>query len=92
MLSSLKPEPCQREGCDVLVHHLCQGEFEWREGYSDTVVCLCCRHHPDYKYRGALAKVDIAKVQDVISKAKAVHVESQVTTEGVEGSSGKDSK
>jgi hypothetical protein len=91
-LSSLKPEPCQREGCDVLVHHLCQGEWERREGYSDTVARLCCRHHPDYKYRGTPAKVDVAKAQDVISKAKAVHGESQVTTEGVEGSSGKDSE
>jgi hypothetical protein len=91
-LSSLKPKPCQRERCDVLMHHLCQGEWERREGYLDTVVRLCCRHHPGYKYRCAPAKVNVAKAQDVISKVKAVHVESQVTTEGVEGSSGKDSK
>jgi len=26
LLTSLKPEPCQREGCNVLVHRLCQGE------------------------------------------------------------------
>ncbi len=81
-----------QEVCNVLVHHLYQGEWEWREGYSDTVARLCCRHHPDYKYQGAPAKVDVAKAQDVISKVKAVHVESQVTTEGIEGSSGKDSK
>jgi hypothetical protein len=58
----------------------------------DTVTRFCCCHHLDYKYWGAPAKVDVVKAQDVILKAKAVHVESWVTTEGVEGSSGKDSK
>jgi hypothetical protein len=51
--SSLKPMPCQREGCDALVHHLCQGAWERQEGYDDTVARLCCAHHPDYKYVGA---------------------------------------
>ena len=50
---SLKPMPCQREGCNALVHHLCQGAWERQEGYDDTVAHLCCAHHPDYKYVGA---------------------------------------
>ena len=53
-LPHVEPEPCQRQGCGILVHHLCQGEWERREGYGDTVARLCCLHHPDYKYRSAL--------------------------------------
>jgi len=84
--SSLKPMPCQREGCNALVHHLCQGAWERQEGYEDTVAHLCCAHHPDYKYVGAPSKVSIAvaNVQDVMSKAKVVNVESQVTTESID--------
>ena len=44
---------CQIYGCDRLVHHLCQGEWERRNSHPDTVARLCCRHHPNYKYRGA---------------------------------------
>ena len=79
--SSLKPMPCQREGCDALVHHLYQGVWERQEGYEDTVARLCCAHHPDYKYVGVPSKVSvaIANAQDVMLKAKVVNVESQVT-------------
>ena len=38
--SSLKPMSLQREGCNALVHHLCQGALECQEGYEDTVVHL----------------------------------------------------
>jgi len=67
------------------VHHLCQGAWERQEGYEDTVVPLCCAHHPDYKYVGAPSKVSIAVVnaQDVMLKAKVVNIESQVTTESI---------
>ena len=83
MYSTLKPMPCQREGCDFLVHHLCQGAWERQKGYEDTVARLCCLHHPDYKYEDAPSKVSVAvtNAQDVMSKAKVVNVESQVTTE-----------
>jgi len=83
--SSLKPMPCQREGCNALVHHLCQGAWERQEGYEDTVACLCCMHHPDYKYEGVPLKVSfaVANAHDVMSKAKFVNVESQVTTESI---------
>ena len=86
-LPHVEPEPCQRQGCGILVHHLCQGEWERREGYGDTVARLCCLHHPDYKYRSAPEKADAAvtRAQDIISKAKVVNIESQLTTEGVEG-------
>ncbi len=77
--------PCQREGCDALVHHLCQGAWERQEGYEDTVARLCCMHHPDYKYEGVPLKVSfaVANAHDVMSKAKFVNVESQVTTESI---------
>ena len=83
MYSTLKPLPCQREGCDFLVHHLCQGAWERQKGYEDTVARLCCLHHPDYEYEGAPSKVSVAvkNAQDVMSKAKVVNVESQMTTE-----------
>ena len=84
---TLKPLPCQRDGCQNtrLVHHLCQSAWERREGYDDTVARYCCRHHPDYKYRGAPPKEDasVARAQDVLSKTRVVNVESQLTTEGV---------
>ncbi len=67
------------------MHHLCQGEWEQREGYGDTVARYCCLHHPDYKYRGAPPKDVIAIAQRVISMAKVVNVQSQVTAaEGVD--------
>jgi len=81
---SLKPMPCQRDGCDALVYHLCQGAWERLKGYEDTVACLCCAHHPDYKYVGAPSKkvsVAVANAQNVMSKAKVVNVESQMTTD-----------
>jgi hypothetical protein len=58
----------------------------------DTIARLCCVHHPDYNYQGAPPKEDVfvAKAQDVISKAKAVNVESQITTEDIDGLLSKD--
>ncbi len=81
--SSLKPLLCQRDGCDALVHHLCQGAWERLKGYEDTVARLCCAHHPDYKHVGALSKVSVAvaNAQNVMSEAKVVNVESQMTTD-----------
>ncbi len=35
------------------MHHLCQGEWERRNSHPDTVTWLCCRHHPNYKYKHA---------------------------------------
>ena len=74
MYSTLKPMPCQREGCDFLVHHLCQGAWERQKGYEDTVARLCCLHHPDYKYEHIPSKVSVAvaNAQDVMSKAKVL--------------------
>ena len=67
------------------MHHLCQGAWECQEGYEDTVACLCCAHHPDYKYVGAPAKVSVAvaNAQDVMPKAKVMNIESQVMTESI---------
>ena len=84
---TLKPLPCQRDGCENtrLVHHLCQSAWERREGYDDTVARYCCLHHPDYKYWGAPPKEDasVARKRDVLSKARVVNVKSQLTTVGI---------
>ena len=71
---NLKPMPCQKEGCDTVVHHLCQSAWERREGYDDTVARYCCRHHPDYKYRSAPPKEDMS-----VASAQDGNVESQLT-------------
>ena len=74
--SSLKPITCQRQGCDALVHHLCQAAWEQQEGCGDTIACLCRVHHPDYN--------DVAGVlNNDLSKAMVVNVESQVTSEDI---------
>ena len=91
---TLKPLPCERDGCQNtrLVHHLCQSAWERREGFDDTVARLCCLHHPNYKYRGAPAKEDasVARAQDVLSRARVVNVESQLTTVGIDLLGGSD--
>ena len=91
---TLKPLPCERDGCQNtrLVHHLCQSAWERREGFDDTVARLCCLHHPDYKYRAAPAKEDasVARAQDVLSRARVVNVESQLTTVGIDLLGGSD--
>ena len=89
---NLKPFPCQRDGCDTLVHHLCQSAWEQREGYNDTVARYCCIHHPDYKYRSAPPKdlamqeddAVIARAKDVVVQAKVIIVKSQLMAEGIE--------
>jgi len=42
----LKPLKCTVDGCNKLVHHLCQIEFERREGFLETLPLKCCLHHP----------------------------------------------
>jgi hypothetical protein len=42
----LKPLKCTVEGCIKLVHHLCQIEFERREGFPEIMPLKCCLHHP----------------------------------------------
>jgi len=45
-LPQLKPLKCTVNGCNNLVHHLCQIEFEQREGFPETMLLKCCLHHP----------------------------------------------
>ncbi len=45
-LTSLPPLKCQKDGCNHLVHHLCQGNWERSNGHSDTVGHYCFNHHP----------------------------------------------
>ena len=46
----LAPLPCQVDGCDLLVHHLCQHAWEDKRGHEEYVPRVCCIHHPNYKY------------------------------------------
>ncbi len=42
----LKPLKCTVNGCNKLVHHLCQIAFEQREGCDEIMGLKCCLHHP----------------------------------------------
>jgi hypothetical protein len=45
-LPQLKPLKCTFDGCNNLVHHLCQIVFEQRGGFPETMLLKCCLHHP----------------------------------------------
>ena len=47
----LEPLKCQIDGCTTLVHHVCQGQWEDKEGHDNNIARLCCMHHPEYKYK-----------------------------------------
>jgi curved DNA-binding protein CbpA len=49
----LKPLKCTFDGCNNLVHHLCQIAFEQREGFSETMSLKCCLHHPQSPFRAS---------------------------------------
>jgi hypothetical protein len=83
-MTDLAPLPCQSEGCEVLVHHICQSAWESREGHDDVVACYCFRHHPNYNNSSQLEYGSVERVQEVVARARIVNVESQVTTESVE--------
>jgi len=51
--SQLKPSKCTVNGCNKLVHHLCQIEFERREGFPETLPLKCCLHHPQSPFRAS---------------------------------------
>ena len=46
----LAPLECQIDGCDRLVHHLCQQSWEDKRGHEEYLPRVCCIHHPNYKY------------------------------------------
>ncbi len=46
-LTALLPLKCQKDGCNILVHHLCQGNWERSNGHTDTVEHYCFSHHPN---------------------------------------------
>jgi hypothetical protein len=82
-MTGLAPLLCQKEGCEVLVHHICQSAWETREGYDDVLVLYCRRHHPNYNYSSASENDGVENAQEVIARAQIVNVESQVMSEGV---------
>ena len=50
-LPHLKPLKCTFDGCNNLVHHLCQIAFEQREGCDEIMALKCCLHHPQSPLR-----------------------------------------
>jgi hypothetical protein len=54
-LTSLPPLKCQKDGCNHLVHHLCQGNWEHSNSHSDTVACYCFNHHPSNTSNGDIS-------------------------------------
>ncbi len=50
--TQLLPLKCQKDGCNHLVHHPCQGNWKWSNGHSDTVACYCFSHHPNNMSNG----------------------------------------
>ena len=49
----LKPLKCTVNGCNKLVHHLCQIAFEQREGCDEFMALKCCLHHPQSPLRAS---------------------------------------
>ena len=49
----LKPLKCTVNGCNKLVHHLCQIAFEQREGCDEIMALKCCLHHPQSPMRAS---------------------------------------
>jgi hypothetical protein len=43
----LKPSRCIFEGCKILVHHVCQGDYEREHGYDEHLPVKCRLHHPN---------------------------------------------
>ena len=52
-LPNLKPLKCTFDGCNNLVHHLCQIAFEQRERCDETMSLKCCLHHPQSPLRAS---------------------------------------
>jgi hypothetical protein len=50
--TQLPPLKCQKDECNHLVHHLCQGNWEWSNSHSDTVAHYCFSHHPNNMSNG----------------------------------------
>jgi hypothetical protein len=46
-LTALLPLKCQKDGCNILVHHHCQGNWEQSNGHTDTFAHYCFSHHPN---------------------------------------------
>jgi len=64
-MTDLAPLPCQSEGCEVLVHHICQSAWESREGHDDVVARYCFRHHPNFNNSSQLENGSVERVQEV---------------------------
>ena len=50
--TQLPPLKFQKDGCNHLVHHFCQGNWEWSNGHSNTVARYCFSHHPNNTSNG----------------------------------------
>ncbi len=52
-LSTVKPLKCTVDGCNNLVHHLCQNECEQKIVFPETLSLKCCLHHPQSPLRAS---------------------------------------
>ena len=84
-LTALPPLKCQKDGCIILVHHLCQGNWERSNGHTDTVARYCFSHHPNN-----LSIEDVNWDDDELSNiagktvdAMGVHVQGSTVNNGV---------
>jgi hypothetical protein len=74
--------------CDKLVHHLCQFEWEQREGHVNTAAIYCCLHHPNYINKNKSETNDDSLVTERIDSAPD-KADTSVTQHGA-GSNNKD--
>jgi hypothetical protein len=88
-LPELAPMKCQKHECDKLVHHLCQSEWEQREGRLNTVAMYCCLYHPNYIYKtqsetydGSQGTERIDSAQDKSDASVAQHGTGSINKDG----------
>ena len=71
--SELVPLPCQREGCNVLVHHLCQNKWHESTMYDPPTITRFCRiHDPQYSKTNQLP---LAPMHNIDSQLLQVNVD-----------------
>jgi len=76
-LPQLKPLKCTVDGCNKLVHHLCQIEFEQREGFPETLPLKCCLHHPQSPFR-ALKSPPVNDPEDKLHLSSALNSKTSI--------------
>jgi hypothetical protein len=83
-LTSLPPLKCQKDGCNHLVHHLCQGNWERSNGHSDTVAHHCFNHHPSSTSNGDVSWDDdeVLNIAGITVDSKGVCLQGNTVNNG----------